>query len=221
MDKSGNRKPNSHKEIENGESKNIEKPWEKHWLVLSVILTVFVSGITYQVLNVTVIEPLNLRVSELKGEALKSEEKPTFHKTEAGVPASGAFIVGCQNEKPAMLGVIHRERNQMLFSPPAGKAIGNETASEAAVRETREETGYPITIIKPLGKSPSGNTNFSLLLAEIDRNKPANPQLREVVGLLWADPEDIPPNSWRFPEQREWIVELFEQNAPVSCAKPA
>ena len=157
---------------------------------------------------------LNKRAGEeLLGEPASVHEGATVDS----VIAAGALIVDCHNEKPAMLGVLHDENELIVFSPPAGRSNVNESAMETAVRETAEETGYSVIADRVLGRAPMGNPNFSMVLAKMDRTRQASPHFQEVVGLLWTNPADIPARSWRFPNQREWIVELFEENAPSQC----
>jgi len=173
----------------------------KHWLWVSTLAgSIFTAG--------AVISEAGI---------YKNAKKMLFPKEVTYVKASGALILGCKNKKPAMLGVLHDEDGSFVFSPPAGRSNEGETERITAIRETKEETGYSIIPRKNLGFSPEGNTFFSLVLAEIDNSKSANSHYQEVVGLLWANPKNIPKFSWRFPEQREWVIELFEENAPGEC----
>ncbi|UTW44507.1 NUDIX domain-containing protein [bacterium SCSIO 12696] len=173
----------------------------KHWVgVATIVASIFTAGMAFSGAGV-----------------YKNLKATLFPKEVNFVRATGALILGCNNKKPAMLGVLHDEDGSFVFSPPAGKSKEGESERATAIRETEEETGYTIIPLKSLGNSPKGNTNFSLVLAEVDKNKAADPHYHEVVGLLWANPKDIPSSGWRFPEQKEWIVELFEENAPRKC----
>lgn len=178
----------------------VEEPYLKR-LFVALILEVVTAGVAFAVF-------------ELKS----PEDVPIHREPPSNVESAGALIVGCQNNRPAMLGVLHNIDGHTLFAPPAGKSNMDEDPSSTAKRETREETGYSIDVLGELGNSQKGNTNFSLVLAKVDKSVPADPNIQEVVGLLWIDPSEVPSNSWRFPEQREWIIELFEEHSTGICS---
>ncbi|GJM64587.1 NUDIX hydrolase [Persicobacter diffluens] len=88
-----------------------------------------------------------------------------------------------------------------------------EKVEDTAIRETLEETGYSIKFKDKIEQSPYGNTNFSLVYSEIDTSQNnLNFDNPETIGFLWIkNPKIIPLQNWRFPEQREWIIELFDK----------
>lgn len=202
-----------------GDYMSLKKKMEDSWIVLAVIFAVFISSTTYAVLNVLVIQPLK---DQSSGPGLPGFETKNLKPSDATItpmnePAAGALILQCRDNLPAMLGVLHSENGHLVFSPPGGGSNDDESPEDTAIRETYEETGYTIIAERFIENSPSGNTKFSLVLAKIDDSAVANPYTNEVVGLLWSDPNDIPKKSWRFPEQRRWIVELYEQYANSIC----
>ena len=138
--------------------------------------------------------------------------------TEKGIEAVGAMITACVKDKPAMLVVLHSENGKTVFSPPAGKIKTEDNdIFETAIRETKEETGYTIKSNIDLGNSPKGNTNFKMVLGTVVKEIQPDPFFNETIGLIWINPKEIPLYSWRFPEQREWIIDLYEEIAPLRC----
>ena len=139
-------------------------------------------------------------------------------KDEEGVNAVGAMVTNCVNDKPSMLLVMHEKDGRIVYSPPAGKVNPDDNDDfTTAIRETKEETGYSILPKEFLGNSPKGNLNFKMVSAIVDTTRYPDPFFNETIGIVWCDPNDIPVYSWRFPEQREWIIELYEENAPTKC----
>ena len=131
----------------------------------------------------------------------------------SGPNAAGAIVIDCRVESqgPVMLWVMHEEDDLIVFSPPGGRSVNGESASQTAIRETLEETGYTIEEKKFLGSLPNGNPNFNLILAKLVHPEQAFlPFFNETVGLLWASPVRIPEKSWRFSDDRVWITDLFE-----------
>ena len=131
--------------------------------------------------------------------------------------AAGTLVIDCRDGNPAMLGVMQYQQSHLVFSPPGGWLNGGEHPKQGAVRETKEETGYTVIAEKLLGSPPMMFNVYMLVLASVDKSKPVSSNTQEVVSVKWVNPSDIPIEDWRFPNQRQWIIDLFATYAPEDC----
>jgi ADP-ribose pyrophosphatase YjhB (NUDIX family) len=129
------------------------------------------------------------------------------------------------NPKPCVAVIITKDNEILLaqraIDPAKGKwdLIGgfinvDESAEDAAIRETKEETGLDVVVKKYLGSISDvyGETNISTLnfcyLVQVKRGSPkAN---SDVAGLKWFSINEIPGNM-AFAHQAR-AIELFKQN---------
>ena len=132
--------------------------------------------------------------------------------------AAGTLVIDCVEGEPAMLGVMQYQQNKLVFSPPGGWLNRGEHPKQGAVRETKEETGYSVVAEKILGSPPMMFNVYIFVLAKVDQSKPVSSNIQEVVSVKWANPSDIPIEDWRFPNQRQWIIDLFTTHAPADCS---
>lgn len=135
----------------------------------------------------------------------------------SNVRAAGTLVIDCRDDKPAMLGVMQYQQDHLVFSPPGGWINAGEHPKQGAVRETREETGYTVIAEKILGHPPMMFNLYVLVLASVDKSKRVSSNIHEVVDIKWAHPADIPIEDWRFPNQKQWIIDLFTTHAPKDC----
>ncbi len=139
----------------------------------------------------------------------------------SSVLSAGALIIDYRNDEYVMLGVLHApEGRGIVFSPPGGSSETGEGPIKTAIRETLEETGYTLTNVEFLERAPAGNPNFSLVSAEVDSTvSQVNYTYDRGVGIIWANPSRVPPSGWRFPEQRTWVIDRFEELVRSSSLK--
>ena len=77
-----------------------------------------------------------------------------------------------------------------LWNLPAGHVDPGETPVEAAVRETREETGLIVETIRDLGPQPDGDRFRHAFTARITGGK-LQPDPNEVLGARWHTLDEI------------------------------
>lgn len=111
--------------------------------------------------------------------------------------------------------LVVRDRLSGRLGFPSGGAIPPEQAQCTALRETWEETGYPVQVERLLATLPGGFRLYQCTIpgpVQVRRDVPRPPQaLLEIVAIHWLDPADIAPQDWRFPAQWPRARELFEQ----------
>lgn len=176
--------------------------------IAAVVVVVFGAGVGFERYFLTKTLDENLPIPDT---STGSNSGPAA--TTVGPESSGALIVKKRTEGYVMLGVLHIPQGRgIVFSPPAGGTEDNESPTDTAIRETLEETGFTLKNVRFLEKAPAGNTNFSLVAADIDESVPQqDPHKHDGIGMIWADPIRIPQSDWRFPEQREWIINSFQK----------
>lgn len=127
---------------------------------------------------------------------LSSDEVMEGFKEEVGhvTPKVGS-VAGIVNESGEVLLIKRSDTN--LWSLPGGWLEPNESPEEAAIRETKEETGLDVAVIELLkiftrraceGYGPHGAVGF-LYYCEVDDGIIDHSQ--EVVDIQYADPSNI------------------------------
>ncbi len=86
------------------------------------------------------------------------------------------------------------------YSVPAGHLDGNESVRQAAVRETREEVGLSIEpgnlIFAGIFHRLEGDERIDFFVHVKEwEGELVNMEPGKCDGLLWADVEDLPPNT--------------------------
>ena len=80
-----------------------------------------------------------------------------------------------------------------LWDLPGGRLENQETLEECAIRETQEETGYKISIVKKIGEYhlPQYKDTQHLFMAKIVGGK-AIEEGKETSKLDWFSPKNVP-----------------------------
>jgi ADP-ribose pyrophosphatase YjhB (NUDIX family) len=100
--------------------------------------------------------------------------------------------------------LLMRERVDGLWSAPGGWADPGDPPSVAAVREVREETGYPVEAVKLIGcwdRDRQGHlprmhvSVYKLFFLCRMVGEPAPPDALETLEIGWFDIEKLPPLS--------------------------
>lgn len=77
-----------------------------------------------------------------------------------------------------------------VWTFPKGRIDGNESAEEAALRETHEETGYRARIIAQLPGRFSGSTSVTRFFVGEPDGAPGDFDRAETSALRWATPDE-------------------------------
>ena len=140
------------------------------------------------------------------------------------ITSSGCFIK--LNESLLMVVDVWSKK----YSLPGGNLLVNETPKQGAIRETFEETGLAVNVCTPLSRLRTLRI-FSCEVAEhVNLIKNHYPQKDYIFGALsmpdssrneirkavLVDPFTLPKKLWRFPSQRELILDLFEKTRSQS-----
>lgn len=109
--------------------------------------------------------------------------------------------------------LLGRRRNPpTVWSPPAGFVEPGETKRQAVLREVREETGFGVEALYPLGAFDWRDTRVSVWAV-----KPVgSPRLsdREHLAWVWATPEEIGAGRFKVSPEPEFFELALEALAP-------
>ncbi len=107
-------------------------------------------------------------------------------------PGISAAIITLGNQ---VLMVRRRvSEGQLSWQFPAGEIEPNETAEQAAIRETREEVGLEVNAVKVLGERvhPKTGRRMSYVACTIESGTAYVADDEELVELAWVTLADIP-----------------------------
>ncbi|MFC5666367.1 NUDIX hydrolase [Kitasatospora misakiensis] len=109
-----------------------------------------------------------------------------------GPPGVAAAIV--IREGRALMVRRRVSEGRLLWQFPAGKIEPGESPEEAAVRETAEETGLNVAVVKILGERVHPETGrwMSYTACEIVSGTAAVGDPRELAALAWVTLAEIP-----------------------------
>jgi ADP-ribose pyrophosphatase YjhB (NUDIX family) len=130
------------------------------------------------------------------------------------IPRHGAMVVVLSGDRAKIL--LHRREFFVLWDLAGGGIEEGETPDHAAVRETREETGYEIAVERWIGtyRHPSvyswGDQVTELFLARVVGGKPTRFGL-ETTGLGWFAPDALPRGLEPF--HRQMIADALSDAA--------
>lgn len=88
------------------------------------------------------------------------------------------------------------DQGQLVLNQPAGHVEAGESLTEAALRETLEETGYQVNLEALLGfsviTSTSGITYYRVsFVANCPLQEPSKELDKDIERAIWMSPEDI------------------------------
>jgi 8-oxo-dGTP pyrophosphatase MutT (NUDIX family) len=96
-----------------------------------------------------------------------------------------------------LLCVEERVNGRLVLNQPAGHLEPDESLADAALRETREETGWDVRLTAFLGayqwKAPETERHYLrfAFAAEPERHDPARPLDDGIVQALWLSPQEL------------------------------
>ncbi|NOT89790.1 MAG: NUDIX hydrolase [Lysobacter sp.] len=96
-----------------------------------------------------------------------------------------------------LLCVEERVGGRLVINQPAGHLEPDESLLEAALRETREETGWDVRLTAFLGayqwKAPETGRHYLrfAFAAEPERHDPTRPLDEGIVQALWLTPDEL------------------------------
>jgi 8-oxo-dGTP pyrophosphatase MutT (NUDIX family) len=98
--------------------------------------------------------------------------------------------------KSKKLLLVHNTKHGVLrIEPPGGKALPDETAENCCVRETTEELGVTISLLRLLAdlptSSPEGDFQVKMFLAEIRSGTPTLREFKKISGYGWYTYHDM------------------------------
>ncbi len=96
-----------------------------------------------------------------------------------------------------LLCVEERVNGRLVLNQPAGHLEPDESLADAALRETREETGWDVRLTAFLGayqwKAPETDRHYLrfAFAAEPERHDPARALDEGIVQALWLSPQEL------------------------------
>jgi 8-oxo-dGTP pyrophosphatase MutT (NUDIX family) len=110
-----------------------------------------------------------------------------------------------------LLLVEERVRGTLVLNQPAGHLEAGESLLQAAVRETREETGWDVEISHLVGcyrwSAPDGTSFLRFAFAALPlRHHPEQPRDGGVERTLWLTPSEIATARARLRSPLVWSV---------------
>ena len=115
--------------------------------------------------------------------------------------------------------LVHERKHGQRWYLPAGRVEPGERITDAAVRETQEETGVPIVLegVLRIEESPASQGAARLRVFFVARPRDDTPPKQvpdeESLGAAWVAPGELD----RYPLRGEEVREIF---AYVSCGGP-
>ncbi len=111
-----------------------------------------------------------------------------------------------------LLCVEERVNGRLVLNQPAGHLEPDETLADAALRETREETGWDVRLTAFLGayqwKAPETGRHYLrfAFAAEPERHDPGRPLDEGIVRALWMTPQELQDAQDRHRSPLVWRV---------------
>ena len=111
-----------------------------------------------------------------------------------------------------LLCVEERVGGSLVINQPAGHLEPDESLMEAALRETREETGWDVRLTAFLGayqwKAPESGRHYLrfAFAAEPERHDPTRPLDEGIVQALWLTPDELHAARERHRSPLVWQV---------------
>ena len=147
---------------------------------------------------------------------------PLIVSAQPAVRAAGCYL-------PLAQGVVVVEgRLEVQLQLPFGRRQGRETATEAAARETMEETGLAVVVGEEVARWPErGAVLFRCQVqGEVDLSRLRARDSFEIARVLVIDPERMTDHNgrrlalpWRYPDNLPLIRNLYSREAGVKLRR--
>jgi 8-oxo-dGTP pyrophosphatase MutT (NUDIX family) len=124
----------------------------------------------------------------------------------------GIIVVVLDESRTQVL--MHKREDFRLWGLPGGRIERGETAWEAAVRETQEETGYDVRIVRLVGEylRPQYQDDLYVFEGSVIGGA-AITSGPETVAVAWFDIHHIPPRL--APTSRQCIADTIANHPTV------
>ena len=163
--------------------------------------------------------PETIRFCPLCGAALIRQPIPPDRKEEAVCPTcdfvfylNPKLVAGAIPAKDGRILLVRRAIEPALgkWTFPGGFVDWGESVGEAAVRETREETGLAVDLGGLLGVYSYPGVPVVIVVYRARPNGGALMANHEVQELAWVLPEEIPWEELAFPSTREALRDWLQ-----------
>jgi ADP-ribose pyrophosphatase YjhB (NUDIX family) len=124
-----------------------------------------------------------------------------------------SVVVGCIVKRGSKyLFVKENPNGRVVYNLPAGHVDKNETLEDAAIRETREETGYDVRIIKQLAlyHETAPQTVKHVYLAEITGGYEMA-QEGEIIEVVWKTFDELIELEAGNELRRPWVFDVVSK----------
>lgn len=133
-------------------------------------------------------------------------------------PVPGASAIPIKNNK-ALLAIRKNEPFKGTYDVIGGFINPGESAEEAAIRETKEETGLDVKVIRLLGNYPDtyGDADKPILVFQfiVEITGGEIEASDDVSELVWVDIKDIPNlKNIGFESVKKTLADLYKLNPP-------
>ncbi|MFC4408906.1 NUDIX hydrolase [Chungangia koreensis] len=132
----------------------------------------------------------------------------------------------CINERGELLMVLQgKPHEEKKWSVPAGGLEAGETIEECCVREISEETGYIAEVgeklfVKSLPGIEFAHVEVHYFFVKILGGEMKIQDPDELIHeIAWKSLDELQELDFAFPEDRDFLIELVEQQQPIGVSE--